>query len=130
MEAEPEENEFTLEGLVVSRRTTSATTKTAPKAAHKRGELFARITERHLNLLANVPRFSSALFFHRLMIESVKRSHRPFTLKTDELAIKTGLNRWSQARALRELAAAGLIVVERDGRKKPPLISIPGTTRR
>ncbi len=61
--AEPEENEFTLEGLVVSRGATPAATKTALKSAHKRGELFARITERRLNLLANAPRLSSALFF-------------------------------------------------------------------
>jgi hypothetical protein len=127
-EAEPEENEFTLEGLVASRGTTSAA-RAAPKAAHKRGELFARITERHSALLAGVKGVHPVILFHYLMMYSVKAFHRPFELPVEYLTRKTGMDRRQQLRAVRNLVEIRIIKTGRGGRYDLPLITIPGTTK-
>ena len=99
----------------------------ASKPAYNRGELFARLPLRVLRIMMGVPHVASIFYCH-LYIESFRRGHKPFLLRVDKLEAESGVNRWAQARALRDLEEAGLITVERFGHKRPTYITIPGVT--
>jgi hypothetical protein len=127
-EAEPE-NAFELAGLVVKTKAkanpaNSNDNRVAPRPTRRDDKLFSRITEWHWDRLAGLKRGSTIHFFGRLMIEYVKAFKKPFTLRSGEMAVKTGLSRWSQRRALDALSEAGLIKVERNGPRKPPRITV------
>ena len=103
-----------------------ASRKAAPRP---KAELFARITERHCVLLADVESPSSIVVFGLLMIHSVKMFHRPFELPVEYLTEKTGLNRRQQLRAVRDLGRVGILRDVRAKRYASPLIVIPGTSK-
>jgi hypothetical protein len=104
--------------------------KASRKAAPRRKtELFARITERHCVLLADVESPSSIVVFGLLMIHSVKMFHRPFEMPVEYLTEKTGLNRRQQLRAVRDLDRVGILRDVRAKRYASPLIVIPGTSK-
>ena len=128
IEAEPEENAFELDDLVIQPSALSTSIKTPPKAVPRK-ELFARITKRHCKLLAGVDRVSTVILFHYLMICSIQAYNRPFVLPVEYLARETGMNRRSQVRALRNLAGTGIIKIERENFHSLPTITIPGTTK-
>ena len=99
MKAEP--NDFGPDLFV---KTEEPAVKASRKASPRRkAELFARITERHFEMLASVERSSSIIIFGLLMIHSVKMFHRPFELPVEYLAVKTGMGRRQQLRAVRDL---------------------------
>ena len=133
VEAEPEENAFELDDLVIKPdklSTSSKPTKRSPKAPGRpQGELFARITRRHCALLANVDRISTVIFFNHLMMCSIKEFNRPFELPVEDLTKDTGLDRHQQLDALNDLAKVGIIKLERRGRYELPFITIPGTSK-
>ena len=128
IEAEPEENAFELDGLVIQPSALSTGTKTSPQAVPRK-ELFARITKRHCKLLAGVDRISTVLFFHYLMMCSVQAYNRPFVLPVEYLVKETGMSRRTQVRALRSLAKTGIIKIGRENFHSLPTITIPGTTK-
>jgi hypothetical protein len=128
-----EENAFELGGLVVKRG--SGARKPSPakrKAASENGgHHFARITKRHMALLATVSRPAVAwpLFSHLMLFSAVKASDLPFPLPIDDLVKETATEQKQLMRTLRDLVGAGLVRIERKSRYEPPLIFIPGTTK-
>jgi hypothetical protein len=106
--------------------TTNAPRKASPRP---RGELFARITERHCALLAGVEGPSTVILFNYLMMYSVRVFHHPFELPVDYLTKKTGMSRRQQLRAVRMLVEVGIVKDGREKRFALPVIVIPGTSR-
>jgi hypothetical protein len=78
--ANPEDNAFELDGLVVKSEANPADSRdnrAVLKPTHQDDKLFSRITEWHWDRLANSSSVSTVHFFGRLMIESVKEHRRP-----------------------------------------------------
>jgi hypothetical protein len=123
-----EKNPFTLEGLVVPEPPKAkAAPKVGQKAAHKRGVSFIQITAAQANRLAGASIVVS-VFFH-LMFRSFNAFHKPFALPPNALEY-ADISRHAQLRALRDLVKRGLILVDRGGPRKPPMITIVGVTKR
>jgi hypothetical protein len=127
-EIDPEENAFD-EGVVIKKKTTSSKAPSRKTTKRRKAELFARITERHCMLLADVKHAPAVILFCHLMMYSVTVFHCPFKLPVEYLTKKTGMNRRPQLRALRNLAETGLVKTERENLHSLPVVVIPGTTK-
>jgi hypothetical protein len=123
-----EKNPFTLEDLVVPESPkTTASSKSGQKAARKRGESFIQIAAAQANRLSGASVVVS-VFFH-LMFRSFNAFHKPFALPPSALEY-ADISRHAQLRAMRDLVKRGLILVDRGGPRKPPMITIIGVTKR
>jgi hypothetical protein len=131
VEADPEENAFELDGLVIKPKATSgkATRGATPRASRPKNELFARITEWHDVRLIKVKSRTTIILFHYLIRHSIKVFNHPFELPVDYLAKEIGLNRRRQLRAVRDLVRVGIVKIERENFHSLPIISIPRTTK-
>ena len=116
-----------LEDLVATPGTTGVKApQPGPKAARQRGEAFVQITATQADRLAG--KSSAVTVFLYLMFKSFRVYHKPFALPSDALE-HAGVSRFAQFRALRNLVKRGLISVERDGPRKPPVITLIGVTK-
>jgi hypothetical protein len=124
-----EHNPFTIEELVIEAPdvSSSAKAKAGPKAARQRRGSFIQITATQASLLAGES-ITVSVFFH-LMFRSFWAYHKPFTLSANALEY-AGISRQVQLRALQSLERLELISIERGGPRKPPIVTITGTTKR
>jgi hypothetical protein len=127
-DTDQEENAFD-DSVVIKTKVASGKAPSKKAAKRRKAELFARITEHHCVLLADVKHAPAVILFHYLMMYSVTVFNRPFHLPVEYLTKKTGMNRRPQLRALRNLAEAGLVKTERENLHSLPVVTIPGTTK-
>jgi hypothetical protein len=129
MKAAAEENPFKLEDLVVKPGAGTVGAKTSAKAergaAPRSKERFIQISASQARRLEGATSLVTERVFRHLLFREFKAYYKPFVLPCDALAY-AGINRFAQARALRSLAKLGLILVERDSPRSPPMITIVG----
>jgi hypothetical protein len=122
-----EHNPFNLEDLVI-KPATASNAKVSPKAGskstrHPRGSSFIQLTATQAAKLSGAS-VVVAVFLH-LMFRSFRAYRKPFVLPNDALQ-HVNISRHVQLRALRRLAKLGLISMERESPRKPPVITILG----
>jgi hypothetical protein len=120
-----EQRVFDLEDLVVtpSQPSEESGRKDAPKAKRQRREPFIVTTATQAQKLEGVTRLITERVFRHLQFRWFRAYRKPFKLPSDALSY-AGIDRFAQLRALTSLQRLGLISVERDGPRKPPLITI------
>ena len=97
--------------------------KNAPKTKRQRREAFVVTTATQAQKLEGATSLITERVFRHLQFRWFKAYRKPFRLPSDALAY-AGIDRHAQWRALASLEKLGLVSIERDRPRKPPLITI------